>query len=100
MEDINMKDYNYIWEKWLKVYKSGNFSEIDEESLDTLLKAKGFLHLNSVHTDSWEAFGKYIDERKSKKSKKWWHDPLFVGIAGAIVGAIIGALITILISKI
>jgi hypothetical protein len=58
------KNYNYIWDKWLKAYSTGDFSEMGKETIDTLIKARGFLRPNSVHTDDWNAFNKYIDERR------------------------------------
>lgn len=64
------KDYNYIWNKWLKAYRDGDFSEMDKESIDTLIKARGFLHLNSVHINDWNAFNKYIDDRKRDEKSK------------------------------
>lgn len=65
------KDYNYIWNKGLKAYRAGDFSEINMEPIDTLIKARGFLHLNSVHTNDWNAFNKYIDDReRDAKSKQ------------------------------
>lgn len=79
---MNIENYNYIWDKWLKAYRSGDFSEMDKESVDTLIKARGYLHLNQVHVNYWKEFNKYIDERRSdeKKSQPFIFEPNFYGI--------------------
>jgi len=70
---MNIENYNYIWDKWLKAYRSGDFSEMDKESVDTLIKARGYLHLNHVHVNDWKEFNKYIDERKSDEKNSQNH---------------------------
>ena len=101
MADIGNKDYNYIWDKWIKAYRGGNFLEMEAENMDTLIKARGFLHQNHVHVNDWQAFNKYIDDRKSagqvkkveisntkqeeNRSKEWWHKPLYVAITSIIL---------------
>jgi hypothetical protein len=79
---MNIENYNYIWDKWLKAYRSGDFSEMDKESVDTLIKARGYLHLNHVHANDWKEFNKYIDERKSdeEKSQPFMLEPNFYGM--------------------
>ncbi|OGW75354.1 MAG: hypothetical protein A2Z72_06935 [Omnitrophica bacterium RBG_13_46_9] len=64
------QSYSYIWDKWLNAYESGNFSELDKESVETLLEARGFLRRNSVHSNEWREFNKYIDERKTDQKMK------------------------------
>ncbi len=42
---------------------------------------------------------KEMERFVEEKEKKWWNEPLFVGIVSSIVGAMVGAFITYFILK-
>jgi hypothetical protein len=69
-------------------------------SINYLRRALGVFHSDKgwPHHDDLVS---YIQQReveenkiKEKKSIKWWHDPLLVGVTTAITGALVGAIVT------
>lgn len=89
---MNIKKVLEIIEDFKKFGTKGIIKEYPKEEIRVVLPEIAEIDREA---DWYKKLLKYLYE----KDKKWWHDPLLVGIVSSIIGAMAGAFITYFIRR-